>query len=169
MSKKIFLCCRAAGVDDVLKHPLSDPPHFFALRINWIKICPGALQCRIIVDQSDIRETFLQSRPLRSTAFQILCASCFCCTYTVYMGYFISQYELYTDFSGRITLIFGDLHKKRPFHVKIRHIPSSSANYITPLRYAALLCNAGVVLKKKAGLPFYRSACLFCLRQFFFI
>lgn len=151
-----------------MKHPLSDSPHFFALRINWIKICPGALQCRIIVDQSDIRETFLQSRPFRSAAFQILCASCFCCTYTVYMGYFISQYELYTDFSGRITLIFADLHKKRPFHVKIRHIPSSSANYITPLRYAALQCRGCLKEKGRPSLlqvrlPFLPPAILFYL------
>jgi hypothetical protein len=68
------------------------------------------------------------------------------------MGYFISQYELYTDFSGRITFIFADMHKKHPFRVKIRHIPSSSVKYITPLQHAALQCRGCFKEKRRRSL-----------------
>lgn len=70
---------------------------------------------------------FPQRQILRTAAFQILRGSFFSCTYTVYNGFFVSQCELYTDFSGRIAILFADMHKKQPPGAKSCHSRANSA------------------------------------------
>ena len=85
---------------------------------------------------------FPQRQILRTAAFQILRGSFFSCTYTVYNGFFISQCELYTDFSGRIAILFADMHKKQPPGAKSCHSRANSAISALPFCF----CSSAPVL-----------------------
>ena len=125
--------------------PSDKPVLFFVLRTNRIKIFPLCPSMQVFCGETGHPGNTSSKTTVFDLCLFKLRGSCFRCTYTVYMRYYISQRELYTDFSDKNAVLFADMHKKPPFQVKIRHIPSSPVKSITLLRHAAPLCGAGIV------------------------
>lgn len=118
--KKYSLSVVGAAASIWKTAPSDKPVLFFVLRTNRIKIfslCP-AMQV-FCGETGPSGNTSSKTTVFDQCPFKLR-GSCFRCTYTVYMRYYISQYELYTDFSVETSLLFADMHKNQPSGVKIR-------------------------------------------------
>lgn len=100
--------------------PSDKPVLFFVLRTNRIKnfFLRPAMQ-DFCGETGPSGNTSSKTTVFDQCPFK-LSGSCFRCTYTVYMRYYISQYELYTDFSVEKSILCADMHKNQPSGVKIR-------------------------------------------------
>ena len=142
--KKYSLSVVGAAASIWKTAPSDKPVLFFVLRTNRIKFFPLCPAMQVFCGETEPSGNTSSKTAVSDQRLFKLCGSCFHCTYTVYMRYFISQYELYTDFSVEKSILCAELHKKQPSGVKIRQgqpwsvifcqIPHTSPAYCYALR-----------------------------------
>ena len=122
--------------------PLTSPYYFFVLRTNRIKnfFLRPAMQ-DFCGETGPSGNTSSKTTVFDQCPFKLR-GSCFRCTYTVYMRYYISQYELYTDFSVENSILCADMHKNQPSEVKIRQCQPRSVIFCQITHTSPACCSA---------------------------
>ena len=156
--KKYSLSVVGAAASIWKTAPSDKPVLFFVLRTNRIKFFPLCPAMQVFCGETGPSGNTSSKTAVSDQRLFKLCGSCFHCTYTVYMRYFISQYELYTDFSVEKSILCAELHKKTAFRSQnpsrsamVCHLLSNSSHFS-----GILLCSAvhGLSQRKTQAFPF---------------